>query len=444
MEEQLLTKTGEFTENAPTIAQNTPKTAQSAPLITQSIPQANKSIPQAVQGTVQVAQCELTASKSTVQTAQSELTVSKSVAQTAQSKLTASKSAAQTAQSDLTTDESVPQAPGKQAFVEAKDHISTLFSTDAENAQISLPWTTKSNKISEAQPSQANGDTAPSEGAAQPKSRAAEGANSQLVTTNTVVEIPINKIASNPNQPRKDFSEAAIIKLADSIRQFGIIQPLTVRKSGHLYELIAGERRLRAAKELCWSSVPCIITEVTEEKSAQISIIENLIRENLNIFEQAIAIQSLIDTYCLTQEQIAEKLSTSQSYIANKLRLLRFSQIEREKILKNSLSERHARALLRINDQSLRDKAIDTIVNNELNVSETEEMVQSMLYNREECTKKPQKDPKAYKDIPSFYNAVNRAIDCAKTGNLNIKCRKIVGEAFTELTIIIPNMRQDT
>ena len=259
----------------------------------------------------------------------------------------------------------------------------------------------------------------------------------------TIAQIPISSIVPNPGQPRKFFSESSIIKLADSIRQFGIIQPLTVRKSGHLYELIAGERRLRAAKELCWSTVPCIISEVTEEKSAQISIIENLLREDLNIFEQAIAIQALIDTYSLTQEQIAEKLSSSQSYIANKLRLLRFSQEERNKLLQNNLSERHARALLRINDHSTRAKAIDTIINDNLNVTQAEELVQSLLYNNEENRKMRSRETKAYKDIPSFYNAVNRAIDCAKIGNLDIKCRKIVGESFTELTIIIPTIKQD-
>ena len=118
-----------------------------------------------------------------------------------------------------------------------------------------------------------------------------DGSPTQIVT------IEISKILPNPNQPRKIFSEISILKLADSISQFGVIQPLTVRKTGQLYELVAGERRLRAAKELGWKSVPCIISDITEERSAQISIIENLIREDLNIFEQALAIETLIDTY---------------------------------------------------------------------------------------------------------------------------------------------------
>ncbi len=254
-----------------------------------------------------------------------------------------------------------------------------------------------------------------------------------------ITPIEIRLIVPNPNQPRRLFSEASILKLADSIRQFGIIQPLTVRKLGHLYELIAGERRLRAAKELGWSTVPCIINDVSEEKSAQISIIENLLREDLNIFEQAMAIEALIDTYSLTQEQIAEKLSSSQSYIANKLRLLRLSAEEREKILSNNLTERHARALLRINDQGVRCNLLETVIKNELNVSSTEELVMNTLDNGSSIDSSSSKKTKTYKDIPSFYNAVSKAINCAKSSNLGIKCRKIVGEAFTELTILIPN-----
>ena len=126
-----------------------------------------------------------------------------------------------------------------------------------------------------------------------------------------VHQIDTNLIVPNPNQPRKQFAEEAILKLADSIRQFGIIQPLTVRKAGDIYELVSGERRLRASKELGLKQVPCIIVSISEEKSAEISIIENLLREDLNIFEQAMAIEVLIDTYNLTQEQVAERLSNS-------------------------------------------------------------------------------------------------------------------------------------
>lgn len=256
---------------------------------------------------------------------------------------------------------------------------------------------------------------------------------SELKKGEWVWSIPVGKIVPNPNQPRKAFSEDSIIKLADSIRQFGIIQPLSVRKNKDEYELIAGERRLRAAKELGMSCVPCIIVEANEERSAEISIIENLLREDLNIFEQAMAIQTLIDTYGLTQEKVAERLSNSQSFVANKLRLLRLSALEREIILKNKLTERHARAILRIHDEDLRLSILNKIAIESLNVSKSEELVDKIL------DKSDQKQRVTiYKDVASFYTAINRVIDTMSNSGFKIKSRKVENDNFTELTILIP------
>ncbi len=246
--------------------------------------------------------------------------------------------------------------------------------------------------------------------------------------------IEVKSITPNPNQPRKVFAEDSIIKLADSINQFGIIQPLTVRKVGEGYELVAGERRLRAARELGLTHVPCIITDINQQKSAEISIIENLIREDLNMFEQAQAIEALIDTYGLTQEQIASKLSNSQSFIANKLRLLRLSPDDREIILKNNLTERHARALLRVLDPTLRGKLLSQIIDEELNVAEAEALIEQNLG----IIKEKEQKNKGYKDISSFYNAINRAIDLVKDSGFMIKSRKVESDKYTELTILIP------
>lgn len=254
-----------------------------------------------------------------------------------------------------------------------------------------------------------------------------------------VLSIQIQAIVPNPNQPRKDFSESSILKLADSLRQFGMIQPITVRKLGHLFEVVAGERRLRAAKELGWSYVPCIVAEYSEEASAEVSIIENLIRQDLNMFEEAIAIEVLLDTYSLTQEEVAEKLSVSQSYIANKLRLLRFNQEEREIMLTNGLTERHARALLRISDQNKRRSALEDVIKGNLNVSQTENLV-CYIINEENHDSVPKSSNSKQNNMFSFYNAINRIIGNAKSSNLDIKYRKIVGETFTELTIILPNI----
>ena len=254
-----------------------------------------------------------------------------------------------------------------------------------------------------------------------------------------VYSVETRKISANPNQPRKVFTDDAIIKLADSIRQYGMIQPITVRKIGDEFELISGERRLRAAKELGMDYVPCIIMDINEEKSAEISIIENLIREDLNIFEQAQAIETLIDTYNLTQEEIARRLSNSQSFIANKLRLLRLSASEKEKILKNNLTERHARALLRIYDTDLREKLLNQIIEEGLNVGKTEELIERTILKSENYLPKRKF---GYKNINSFYTAIDRAVEGVKNSGVNIKSRRIENDEFVELTILIPKEKE--
>lgn len=259
------------------------------------------------------------------------------------------------------------------------------------------------------------------------------------ITKSEIMQVSVSKIIPNPNQPRKFFAEDGILRLADSIKQHGIIQPLVVRQCGEYYELIAGERRLRAAKELGLDTVPCVISDINEEKSAEVSIIENIIREDLSIFEQASAIEALIDTYNLTQEQVAEKLSVSQSFVANKLRLLRYNNEEREIILQNNLSERHARAILRIFDHEMRVNVLKQVANKGLNVTKTEELVNSLINPEADMSATNSAKDRSYSDTTAFISAINRSIECAKNGNLNIKTRKIVGESYTEITIILPN-----
>lgn len=250
-----------------------------------------------------------------------------------------------------------------------------------------------------------------------------------------IVEIELSRIVPNPNQPRKVFADESILKLADSIRQYGIIQPLCVRKIGDGYELVSGERRLRASKELGLATVPCVILEVNEVKSAEISIIENLIREDLNIFEQASAIEALIDTYGLTQEQIAQKLSNSQSFVANKLRLLRLSADERQKIIENSLTERHARALLRIFDPALREKTLNKIIEEGLNVTKSEELIEQIISNEP----KKSRSRTSFKDASSFFSSINRLIEGIRLSGIEVKSRVVESDEFTEVTILVPN-----
>lgn len=208
-----------------------------------------------------------------------------------------------------------------------------------------------------------------------------------------IVFLPVEQIRPNRAQPRKRFDTNTMIRLADSVRRYGVLQPLTVRRiladestsgvrdDGRTapYELIAGERRLRAAKLAGLSQVPCIVARADDHLSAELAIIENLLREDLDMFEQAKAFGRLIVGFSLTQEQVARKMSMSQSAVANKLRLLRLDEQEQRLILQNGLTERHARALLRLSADGSRKTAIEHISEAHLNVAATEQYIESLL-----------------------------------------------------------------
>ena len=259
--------------------------------------------------------------------------------------------------------------------------------------------------------------------------------------------ISVDRIFPNPSQPRRKFEDDAIIRLADSIRRYGILQPLTVRRIDEngaystLFEIVAGERRLRAAKLLGLHDVPCIILKVDNRKSAELSIIENIQREDLNLFEQASAIATLIDMYGMTQEEVAHQLSVSQSFVANKLRILRLTAPEREKILKYALTERHARALLRISSADDRLRAIDYINDQSLNVAATESYIDRFLAENESARKPRSPRKIVLKDIRIFYNSVERAISVVKQAGIKVESERIDEADATVLTIRIPNTR---
>ena len=210
----------------------------------------------------------------------------------------------------------------------------------------------------------------------------AKTASGEEISEN-IVQVPADSIRPNRSQPRANFDSNSMIRLADSIRRYGILQPLTIRRSEendiYEYELIAGERRLRAAKMLGFFTVPCIILEVDERTSAELAIIENLLREDLDMFEQATSFRRLIDDYGMTQEELARKMSMSQSTIANKMRLLKLTYAEQRKILEFSLSERHARALLKLDEPEERMDVILKISENRLTVQSTEELIEKIL-----------------------------------------------------------------
>lgn len=250
--------------------------------------------------------------------------------------------------------------------------------------------------------------------------------------------IPAIEIVPNRAQPRREFDPAAIARLGDSIRQYGILQPLTVRSDGSHYELIAGERRWRAAQLIGLSEVPCILIDADDRCAAEMAIVENVQREDLNMFEQAAAIAALIDIYHITQEEAARRLSTSQSYVANKLRILRLTAPERELLLRASLSERHARALLRIADPAQRLTALRQIILRGMNVAAAEAYIEKLV----SADEKPHTQHRKLilRDIRVFYNTIDRAMSMMREAGIAAEsAKREVGDGV-ELLIRIPHI----
>ena len=194
-----------------------------------------------------------------------------------------------------------------------------------------------------------------------------------------VIKVKTEEIIPNTYQPRKFFNDEALMELAQSIKEHGIIQPLTIRRMGEYYELVAGERRLRAAKLANLGEVPCIIVDISDIQSAQIALLENLQREDLSFVEEAEAYYSLITEHKFTQEEIAKKMGKKQSTIANKLRILKLSQKVRDLCVENNLTERHARALLKLPDEKNQLRVAKKIIKNKLNVKESEDLINKEL-----------------------------------------------------------------
>lgn len=194
-----------------------------------------------------------------------------------------------------------------------------------------------------------------------------------------IININIDKIIPNIYQPRKYFNEEAIEELSESIKQYGIIQPLTVRRMGESFELVAGERRFRAAKLANLENVPCNIIDITDSESAEIALLENLQREDLNYIEEAEAYYNLIIDHNFTQDELAKRMGKKQSTIANKLRLLKLSDEVRTICLQNRLTERHARALLTVSTEQLQLKIVKKVIKDGLNVKKTEDLINKEL-----------------------------------------------------------------
>lgn len=257
---------------------------------------------------------------------------------------------------------------------------------------------------------------------------------------NRIVEIPTIKIRPNKTQPRKIFDDEQLRDLASSIAENGILQPLTVRRvSQSEYEIIAGERRLRASVIAGFSKVPCIVVKCNDRESAMLALVENLQRCDLGIFEEARGISRLIRRYGITQEQAAKKLGKSQSTIANKLRLLNLTYDEQDWIVQAGLSERHARALLRIMDVELRREALSKIIAQNLNVAQSEELIEKLLYDStapEEVKKGSRKI--VIRDVRIFINTINKAVSTMQEAGIDAVCKHKDSGEFIEYTVKIP------
>lgn len=207
--------------------------------------------------------------------------------------------------------------------------------------------------------------------------------NEALKEDTGVVELKINEIEPNASQPRKFFDDEKLIQLSESIMQHGIIQPIIVKKHDNLYTIIAGERRWRAAKLAGLNRVPVLIKDFTDKQVMEIALIENLQREDLNPIEEAEAFLHLMDEFSLTQEQIAETIGKSRSAIANSIRLLGLSQEVRKYIISGDLTSGHARTLVIIQDEELQKSAAEYIIENRLNVRDTENYIKNLFKNKE-------------------------------------------------------------
>ena len=266
-----------------------------------------------------------------------------------------------------------------------------------------------------------------------------------------VREMPVDEIWVPEERVRRIVPEPSLSALADSLSRHGMIEPIIVRQETDPTAecpkriLVAGERRLRAARLCGWATVPCICIEATQTEAAVIAIIENLHREDLNLFEEALAIRSLIALGGMTQETCARRLSVSQSYVANKLRLLRLSPAEQEMILQNDLSERHARAILRLPGETERMQVLEIFVKRQMNVAAAEEYVESILCAaaRSEEIRSPQTRPDirqklVIKDIRLFYNSIDHAVDVIKRSGIPVESSRKETDAGTLIEILLP------
>jgi len=258
-----------------------------------------------------------------------------------------------------------------------------------------------------------------------------------------IIYLCTEDIAPCPVQPRKNFDDESLRELSESIRCYGVLNPLTVRLRGGCYELVAGERRLRAAKLAGLREVPCILVDVDMEGASLIALVENLQRRDLDFIEEAEGINRLILLFGMSQEEAARRIGKSQSAVANKLRLLKLPRDILEALRDNSLSERHGRALLRLPTAELQREVLGHIIENQLTVAATESYIEALLTASEPSEEKPsQKRSFILKDVRIFLNSLSHSLEVMKQGGIEAGMKRQETEDSLILTISIPKSKR--
>lgn len=250
-----------------------------------------------------------------------------------------------------------------------------------------------------------------------------------------LISVSPDRIIPSPFQPRRNFDYYELLELSVSIQKNGIIQPLTVRKVGDMYELISGERRLRAAGFAGLKTVPCVLVEANDRECSLMCLIENIQRTDLNFFEEADGIKRLMNDFSLSQSEVSEKLGMAQSTLSNKLRLLKLTKEQRSKILSAGLTERHARAVIRLSEE-VRDDILNRIIAEQLSVAEADALVEAQI-NRKQPDK-PSKRQGSINDIRIFSNSISRIVGSMRKSGVNASSKKNETDTYIEYTIIIP------
>lgn len=256
-----------------------------------------------------------------------------------------------------------------------------------------------------------------------------------------IVQLPVSEIEPNPNQPRRVFDDDALRELAASIAEYGVLSPLAVRLHYGRYELVAGERRLRAARMAGLRKVPCVVLDVDAAESSLIAMVENLQRRDLGFLEEARGIANLMRLYGLSQEECARRLGKSQSAVANKLRLLKLPDDVLLSLTEHGLTERHGRALLRLETPAEQREALAYILSRDLNVAATDAYIERLL-EAKTAPESEQQKTFILKDVRVFLNTISHSLDLMKQGGIDAGMHRQETDEALILTINIPKARR--